>query len=90
MDHTANNTHLLILRQAMVGLGSPDTEQEMSSLEPVSFTSEPWGWSLTWGREWMISWAVTSTWRDLARFCSHWSCSYITALSLVESFILMP
>ena len=26
---------------------------------------------------------------DIARLCSHWSSSYITALSLVESFIVM-
>ena len=51
-----------ILLQAMLGLGSPDTEQVTASLDPVSFTTEPPGWSLTWGREWMMSWAVTSTW----------------------------
>ena len=28
----------------------------------------------------------TSTGRDISRLCSHWSSSYITALSLVESF----
>ena len=27
--------------------------------------------------------------RDIAGLCSHWSSSYITALSLVESFIVM-
>ena len=26
---------------------------------------------------------------DMSRLCSHWSCSDITALSLVESFIVM-
>ena len=26
---------------------------------------------------------------DIARLCSHWSSSYITVLSLVESFIVM-
>ena len=65
-------------------VGLPDDGSSMSDVSAISNVSNK-----TFVTEESSLVLETFEKGDISRLCSHWSSSYITALSLVESFIVM-